>query len=76
VFAGLTGKGLSYLSASETAAFISAPPASQFTQPTLLFNRHLQLTARYTTSSSSFLLNLPNLHLSPVAPLVGQVTIT
>jgi hypothetical protein len=25
VFAGLTGKGLSYLSASETAAFISAP---------------------------------------------------
>jgi hypothetical protein len=74
VFAGLTGKGLSYLSASETAAFISAPPASQFTQPTLLLNRHLQLTARYTTSSS-FLLNLPNLHLSPVAPLVGQVTI-
>jgi hypothetical protein len=61
---------------SETAAFISAPPASQFTQPTLLFNRHLCNSPPDTsTTSSSFLLNLPNLHLSPVAPPAGQVTI-
>jgi len=62
VFAGLTGKGLSYLSASETAALISAPSCLPIHHPPC-FSGALSLCnlrPEHTTLSSHFLFNLPN----------------